>query len=58
MADKKQFYAYPCNDFTDCLDFLEGYEKLTFREFCEKHCAHCPDCVELDIPYDEIKGAI
>ena len=49
----KQFYAYPCEDATDCLEFLEGYQTMSFKDFCQKHCANCPDCVELDIPYPE-----
>ena len=49
----KQFYSYPCESAEDCLEFLEGDKKLSFVEFCEKHCANCPDCVVLDIPYTE-----
>lgn len=49
----KQFYAYPCEDAADCLEFLESSQTMSFKEFCQKHCANCPDCVELDIPYSE-----
>lgn len=49
----KEFYSYPCESAEDCLEFLEGDKKLSFVEFCEKHCANCPDCVVLDIPYTE-----
>ena len=50
----KKFYSYPCEDSSDCLDFLEGFSNgLSFVQFCKTHCANCPDCIELDIPYDD-----
>lgn len=51
---EKQFYSYPCEESGDCLEFLESGRKMSFVEFCEKHCENCPDCVVLDIPYEEI----
>ncbi len=51
----KEFYSYPCEDCTDCPDFIDNGAKIPFEEFCETYCAHCPDCVEMDIPYKEIE---
>ena len=51
-----ELYCYPCEDSSDCLDFLEGTEKgLSFVDFCKKYCANCPERVILDIPYEEQK---
>ena len=51
----KEFYSYPCQECMDCPDFIDGWEKMSFKEFCETYCAHCPDCIEMDIPYEEIE---
>ena len=35
-----ELYCYPCEDSSDCLDFLEGTEKgLSFVDFCKKYSA-------------------
>ena len=51
----KKFYSYPCQEHMDCPDFIDGWKKMSFKEFCETYCAHCPDCIEMDIPYEEIE---
>lgn len=51
----KNFYSYPCEDCMYCPYFIDGAEKMSFKEFCEKYCARCPDCIEMDIPYEEIE---
>lgn len=38
-----------------CPYFIDGAKKMSFKEFCEKYCARCPDCIEMDIPYEEIE---
>ncbi len=54
MAEKKEnFFAYPCEQSGDCLEFLEGWQKMSFTNFCETYCKNCKDCVLLDIPYSE-----
>lgn len=50
----KKNYSYACENSGDCLYSLEGHEKgLSYVEFCNLYCANCPDCVVLDIPYNE-----
>lgn len=51
----KEYYVYPCVEHMDCIEFLDGYGKMSFKEFCETHCAYCPDCIVIDIPYDQIE---
>ncbi len=51
----KEFYSYPCEDCTDCPDFIDNGTKIPFEEFCKKYCDHCPDCIVIDIPYEEIE---
>lgn len=51
MKDSKMF-AYPCEFSSECPDFLEGAETMSFAEFCETVCGSgCPDCVFMDVPY-------
>ena len=50
----KEYYSYPCEQADDCIDFLEGAKKYSsFKEFCEKKCGNCPDCIVMDMPYPE-----
>lgn len=51
-AGKKNLYVYPCEESNDCVEFLEGYQTMSFAEFCETVCGSgCPHCVYMDIPY-------
>lgn len=54
QGDKKM-YAYPCYECEDCDKFLEAGKTMSFSEFCKSHCENCPDCVVLDVPYDEME---
>ena len=53
--DFKSFYPYPCEESADCFVINENPE-MSFSEFCQHYCANCPDCVFLDIPYDNSEG--
>lgn len=52
MAENVLF-VYPCEESGECNEFLEGWETMSFAEFCESVCGSCPYCVYLDIPYSE-----
>ena len=49
--DFKTLYPYPCEESSYCFVINENPE-MSFAEYCQHYCANCPDCVFLDIPYD------
>ena len=53
--DFKCFYPYPCDEPADCYAINEDPE-MSFAEYCQHYCANCPDCVFLDLPYDNSEG--
>lgn len=51
----KKSYSYPCENCIYCPYFIDGAEIMSFKKFCKKYCARCPECIKTDIPKEEIK---
>ena len=59
--EEKKLYAYPCDEFTGCEHYLDSLDEnncttLGLCEFARRHCENCPDCVVMDLSYEEAES--